>query len=151
MNDISIAIVVAEYNKDITGPLLDGAINELSSCGVSVNSDDVVWVPGAVELSVTAQEIAYVGNYDAIITFGAVIKGETDHYEYVSQHVTHGCQQASLATRVPIIFGVLTTPTREMALDRVGGKRGHHGREAAQAAIKMATVMREIRSKNTIS
>ncbi len=145
MTAIRIAIVVAEYNKDITGPLLEGAVAELAEQGIALAADDVVWVPGAVELSVAAQELAYLGRYTAVITFGAVIKGETDHYEYVSQHVTHGCQQASLATRVPIIFGVLTTPTRELALDRVGGKRGHHGREAAQAAIKMSTVMTRIR------
>mgnify|MGYP001353176185 CR=1 FL=1 len=87
------------------------------------------------------------GFYDAFITFSTVIKGETDHYEYVSQHVTHGCQQAGLASRVPVIFGVLTTATRELALDRVGGKRGHHGREAAQAAIKMSGIMESIKRR----
>jgi len=147
MNKTRIAIVVAEYNKDITGPLLEGAVAELADNGVAVSDNDIVWVPGAVELSVAAQEMAYLGKYTAVITFGAVIKGETDHYEYVSQHVTHGCQQASLATRVPIIFGVLTTPTRELALDRVGGKRGHHGREAALAALKMTAVMSSIKAK----
>ena len=143
MNEIRIAIVVAEYNKDITGPLLEGAVSELSDCGVSVNSDDVVWVPGAVELSVTAQEIAYVGNYDAVITFGAVIKGETDHYEYVSQHVTHGCQQASLATRVPIIFGVLTTDTMQQALERAGIKN-NLGWSYALQALEMGSLMKAV-------
>ena len=142
-----IAIVVAEYNRDITGALLEGALDELAQQGVAMTEQDVVWVPGAVELSVVAQELAFTGHYSAVITFGAVIKGETDHYEYVSQHVTHGCQQAGLASRVPVIFGVLTTATRELALDRVGGKRGHHGREAAQAAIKMSGIMESIKRR----
>ena len=148
MSGTKIGIVVAEYNLDITGKLLEGAQQELKEQGVTLNDEDVIWVPGAVELSVVAQELAYQGSYDAVITFGAVIKGETDHYEYVCQHATHGCQQASLATRVPVIFGVLTTPTRELALDRVGGKRGHHGREAAQAAIKMAEIMGSLKRRS---
>jgi 6,7-dimethyl-8-ribityllumazine synthase len=142
-----VAIVVAEYNLDITGPLLDGAQDELKTHGVLLSEQDVVWVPGAVELPVVAQELALLGCYDAVIIFGAVIKGETDHYEYVCQYATQGCQQASLTTRVPIIFGVLTTPTRELALARVGGDRGHHGREAAQAAIKMTKVMAQIKQR----
>ena len=84
----------------------------------------------------------------SIFVFCAFYKCLIHHYEYVCQHATHGCQQASLATRVPVIFGVLTTPTRELALDRVGGKRGHHGREAAQAGVKMAEIMGSLKRRS---
>ena len=144
MSKPKIAIVVAEFNRDITGPLLEGAKAELAEHYIELTDNDITWVPGAVELPVVARAYALTGRYDAVITFGAVIKGETDHYEYVCQSVTYGCQKVSLSTGVPIIFGVLTTPSRELALDRVGGKRGHHGRESAQAALKTAAVMARI-------
>jgi 6,7-dimethyl-8-ribityllumazine synthase len=144
MSKPKVAIVVAEFNRDITGPLLEGAKAELAEHHIELTDKDITWVPGAVELPVVAQTYALTKRYDAVIAFGAVIKGETDHYEYVCQSVTYGCQKVSLSTGVPIIFGVLTTPSRELALDRVGGKRGHHGRESVQAALKTSAAMSRI-------
>ena len=146
MSACRIAIVVARFNIDITEKLLEGARSCLLEHEIDWQDKDVVWVAGAVEVPLIAQQLALSGQYDAVITFGCVIKGETDHYEYVCQHVTYGCQRVSLTTNVPVIFGVLTTPTRELAMDRVGGKSGHYGIDSAKTAIEMVQLMRKLRS-----
>ncbi len=142
-----IAIVVAEFNEDITSSLLQGALTTLAQQQVPIKSSSIFHVPGAVELPIAAQRCAMSGQYDVVIVFGAVIKGETDHYDYVAQSVTHGCQQVAIKHNVPVIFGVLTTPTRIQALDRVGGSRGHHGADAALTALKTWHALQDIQAR----
>ena len=111
---------------------------------MTIEAQDVVCVPGAVELPIAAQKCILSKKYEAVIVFGAVIKGETDHYEYVSQSVTYGCQKVAIEQNTPVIFGVLTTQTRIQALDRVNGARGHHGRDAAETTLKTLNALKNI-------
>lgn len=136
-----VAIVVSEFNRDITSALLEGAVQTLRTYLPSDNVT-VIWVPGAVEIPLMVQRIAK--KFDAVIALGAVIYGETDHYHYVCQQVNQGCQRVMLDESLPVIFGVLTVQSRELALARVGGKKGHVGVEAAEAAIKMLDVLMTI-------
>ena len=136
-----IGIVSARFNHDITSKLVEGAQQRLIECGVQLESSDVVWVPGAVEVPLMVQQLAK-RSYDAIIAFAAVIKGETGHYDFVCQQVSDGCATVSLKYDLPVIFGVLTTFTHEQALARVGGSKGHHGVESADAALEMIDLVR---------
>jgi len=133
-----VAIVVSEFNRDITSALLEGAVQTLHTYLPSDNVT-VIWVPGAVEIPLMVQRIAK--QYDAVIALGAVIYGETDHYHYVCQQVNQGCQRVMLDESLPVIFGVLTVQSRELALSRVGGKKGHVGIESAEAVIKMLDLL----------
>jgi 6,7-dimethyl-8-ribityllumazine synthase len=136
------AVVVARFNRDITDVLLDGAETALRKHDAS----DVVvaWVPGAFELPLVAQRLASSGTVDAVICLGAVIRGETAHFEYVAGEAAGGITRAALDTGVPVIFGVLTVDTRQQALDRIGGKEGHKGEEAALTAIEMVSLLRNL-------
>ncbi|MBP9726541.1 MAG: 6,7-dimethyl-8-ribityllumazine synthase [Gammaproteobacteria bacterium] len=136
----NIAIVVSEFNHDITQALLDGALLTLRKY-LNEENIRVIWVPGAVEIAFAAQHLARQKKVDAIIALGAIIYGETDHYQYVCQHVTNGCQRVMLDESIPVIFGVLTVQSRELALARAGGKKGHVGVESAEAAIKMLNLL----------
>ncbi len=140
----NIAIVVSRFNHEITQKLLEGAIERLKELGFSEDRITVAWVPGAVEIPVTAQRFARVGKYEAIICLGAVIFGETRHFDYVCQQVSQGCQTVALNNDIPVIFGVLTTENMQQAQDRVGGRKGHMGREAANAAYEMVSVLDQI-------
>lgn len=140
------AIVVSEFNTDITSKLLSGALEQLQSKGVNSGCIDVIRVPGAVEIPLTAKLLAKTERYAAIICLGAVIRGDTDHYDYVCQQVSYGCQKVMLKYEVPVIFGVLTTNNEQQALDRVGGKEGHKGKDAADAAIAMVDVVNKVRT-----
>lgn len=142
--DLAIGIVVSRWNNLVTDRLLQGALEALASQGVSDEKIDVVWVPGSWELPVVAQKLAQSGRYQALIALGALIRGETAHFEYIANQVSAGLTQVSLATGLPIAFGVLTTNDLEQALDRVGGKSGHKGAEAASAAIEMANLVRNL-------
>jgi len=133
----SIGIVVAEFNRQITDALLAGALSRLQLRGVARDNTQVVWVPGAIELPLMAQQMAKTRRYQAIICLGAVIRGDTDHYDYVCQSVAYGCQRVALDQSLPVIFGVLTTDTEEQAFARIGGSHGHKGEEAAEAALVM--------------
>ena len=135
-----IAIVCSRFNEPVTSKLLDGALAELKK---TMNEDDilVVKVPGAVEIPLVAKKIAQQKKYGAIIALGAVIRGETTHYDYVCGQVSQGCQKVMLDYDIPIIFGVLTTENSEQALDRVGGNHGDKGIESAQAALEMITII----------
>ena len=144
-----IGIVSARFNNDITEKLVEGAHNRLQQLGVSLDENDIVWVPGAVEVPIMVQQLARQ-HYDAVIAFAAVIKGETGHYDFVCQQVSDGCQQVSLQYNMPVIFGVLTTFTREQALDRVGGKKGHHGIESADAAIEMTRLVKKYKAESQL-
>jgi 6,7-dimethyl-8-ribityllumazine synthase len=124
--------------------LLAGAQAALRRHGVAADAVHVVRVPGSFELPLTAQALASSGRYAAVICLGAVIQGDTDHYDYVCSAATSGISQAALKTGVPIIFGVLTCNTMEQALDRAGGKAGNKGAEAAVAALEMASLLGKI-------
>jgi 6,7-dimethyl-8-ribityllumazine synthase len=136
-------IVVSRFNDLITGKLLDGALDTLTRHGASESDIDVARVPGSWEIPLTAQRMAESGDYDAVIALGAVIRGETPHFEYVSNEATKGVAKATLDTDVPIAFGILTTDTTEQAIDRAGVKQGNKGSEAAESAIEMADLLGE--------
>jgi 6,7-dimethyl-8-ribityllumazine synthase len=143
-SNFKIAIVVSRFNEEITHALCEGALTRLEELGFKPEQVTVVWVPGAVEIPVTAQRLAQTGHYAAIICLGAVIQGETFHREYVCNLVTQGCMQVMLAHNLPVIFGVLTTETLEQAQARAGGSHSHAGRDAADAAYEMVSVLRQI-------
>ena len=137
-------IILSRFNDFIGSKLLSGAIDELKRHGVSDDNIDVVRVPGAFEIPLTAQKFAKTGKYDAIITLGAVIKGATAHFDYVSAEVSKGIAQVSLETGIPVIFGVLTTDNIEQAIERAGTKAGNKGSDAAKSAIEMANLYKLI-------
>jgi len=141
--DLRIAIVVARFNEDVTRRLLKGAQEALQRHGVAESEVDVFWVPGSLELPVTALALAEKGGHDAIVALGAVIRGETFHFEVVAMQSAQGLMQVQLDTGVPIALGVLTTEDRDQALARSGPK-SNKGGEAAEAAIEMANLLREI-------
>ncbi len=135
-------IIISRFNDFIGSKLLSGSIDELKRHGVSEENIDIVKVPGAFEIPVAAQKFAKSGKYDALITLGAVIKGSTPHFDYVSAEVSKGVAQVSLHTGIPVIFGVLTTDNLEQAIERAGTKAGNKGSDAAKAAIEMANLMK---------
>ena len=137
-------IILSRFNDFIGAKLLSGAIDELKRHGVSDDNIEVVKVPGAFEIPITAQKFAQTGRYNAIIALGAVIKGATQHFEYVSAEVSKGISQVSLQTGVPVIFGVLTTDNLEQAIERAGTKAGNKGSDAAKSAIEMANLFKGI-------
>ncbi len=139
-----IAIVVARFNDFVTSKLLDGATQALIKNGVDEKDIDVAWVPGSFELPFVASRLAASKKRDAIICLGALIRGDTPHFDYISEAASLGIEQASRETGIPIIFGVLTCENMEQAMDRVGGKVGHKGEEAACAAIEMAHLNKQI-------
>jgi 6,7-dimethyl-8-ribityllumazine synthase len=139
--DLSIAVIVSRYNEDVSKRLLRGALSALQEHGVG--EPDVYWVPGALELPVTALALAEKGGHDAIVCLGCVIRGETFHFEIVAGQSAAGLMQVQLDTGVPITFGVLTTEDRDQAQARSGPKN-NKGAEAAEAAIEMANLLRAI-------
>lgn len=139
----NIAIITSRFNQPITEALCAGAIERLQELGIPSDAIQAVWVPGAVEIPLIAQQFARRADIGAVICLGAVIRGETTHYDYVCQQVSYGCQKVALTYDKPIIFGVLTTENDEQAWDRVGGNHGHKGRDAADAALEMIEVMRK--------
>lgn len=139
------AIVVSRFNELICGKLVEGAKDVLIRHGVKQNEFDVYWVPGAWELPLTAQELCLTGRYDAIIALGAVIRGDTPHFEYVAAEMSKGLAATGLEHRVPVAFGVLTTENLEQALLRAGSKAGNKGAEAALAALEMVSLLKQIR------
>ena len=143
---LKVAIAAARFNEFITGRLLDGAREGLERHGVSPDDVVVAHVPGSFELPLVARRLAGDGRYDAVIAIGAVIKGETDHYDYVAGEVAKGISSASVDTGVPVIFAVLTTHNIEQAINRSGGKHGNSGYSAAISAIEMANLLRNIDS-----
>lgn len=141
----SYAIAVSDWNAEITHALLEGAIEGLTKNGVLKENINIVHVPGSFELTYAAKMFVYehinTGRYDAVITLGCVIQGETPHFDYVCQGVTQGITTLNeIENACPVIFGVLTTDTMEQALDRAGGKHGNKGVEAAITAIKMVNI-----------
>ena len=144
---LKIGIVIARFNEFITMELLEGALETLTNSGVKESDITVTWVPGAFELPVVAKNLADNTDVNSVICLGAVIKGETDHYDMVAGNAASGLLTTSLSTSKPIIFGVLTTDTLEQAINRSGGKSGNAGRHAAEAAIETSTVINQINNK----
>lgn len=138
------AIVASRFNEVVVAKLVEGALDCLRSHGVAEDDLDVAWVPGAFELPLAARRLAASGNYDAVICLGAVVRGETSHYEFVAGRAAEGIARAADDTGVPVIFGVLTTDTLEQALDRAGGKHGNKGWDAATAAMEMASLLEQL-------
>lgn len=141
MNKTPIALVVSRFNENITKALLKGALERFKELKADLPVPPVYHVPGAVELPLIAQQLAKTKQYSAIICLGAVIRGETTHYDYVCEQVSYGCQRVSLDHNIPVIFGVLTTENEEQALARVGGAHGHKGKDAVDAALEMIALM----------
>ena len=142
---LSIAIVVSRFNELVTRALLSGAQDGLASHGVEPEDVDVAWVPGSFEIPLTARKLAESGRYQAIVCVGAVIRGETPHFDQVANQASSGIARVALDTGVPVIFGIITADTLEQALERAGGKMGNKGYDAAVAAIEMANLMRGLR------
>jgi 6,7-dimethyl-8-ribityllumazine synthase len=141
---LKFALVVSRFNSFITERLLDGALDCLRRNGVADADLTVVRVPGAWEIPLTAKKLVGQNAYDAVICLGAVIRGATPHFDYVAAEVSKGVAQVTLDSGVPVLFGVLTTDTLEQAVERAGSKAGNKGFEAAQAAMEMANLMREL-------
>lgn len=139
-----LAIVVSRFNETVTQALLEGALSRARALGFSEDDLTVVHVPGAVEIPVVAQRLAHSREHKAIIALGAVIRGDTSHYDYVCDIVSQGCLDVSLQHQIPVIFGILTTENEEQAMDRCGGNHGNKGEYAVDAAVEMAKVMSEL-------
>ena len=138
------AIVISRFNEFITSKLLGGAIDCLQRHDASDEQITVVWVPGAIEITLAAKKLAASGKYDAVICLGAVIRGQTSHYDYVCQQISRGVGQVNYDTSVPAIFGVLTCDTIEQAVERAGTKQGNAGVDAALSAIEMTNILSQI-------
>lgn len=144
-SEVKIGIVASRFNEIITSKLIDGVVDGLSRHGVNLDTVDLAWVPGAFEVPVTAKKMAESGKYDAVICLGAVIRGETDHYEHVATEVTKGIAQVSLSAGIPVLYGILTTDTVEQALNRAGLKSGNKGFECALDALELASLFKKIK------
>ena len=143
---LKVAVVAARFNEIITRQLLTGAIDTLTRYGVGDQDISVAWVAGAFELPLVAKTMAQTGNYDAVICLGAVIRGETGHYDMVANQAAGGIASVSLETGVPTIFGVLTTEDIEQAFNRSGGKAGNVGNNAAVTAVETARLIQTIKA-----
>lgn len=141
------AIAASAFNEIVVSKLVDGAVACLRSHGVADEDLLVVWVPGAFELPLAAKRLASDGLYDAVVCLGAVIRGETAHFDLVAGEATRGIREVTLETEVPVVFGVLATESMEQALDRAGGKHGNKGWDAAMTAMQMASVLDELPRK----
>ncbi|MCD6170520.1 MAG: 6,7-dimethyl-8-ribityllumazine synthase [Candidatus Latescibacteria bacterium] len=142
--DRSFGIVVSRFNEFVSAKLLDGALDCLRRHGCDEGRIDIVWVPGAFEIPLTAKRLAQSEKYDAVICLGAVIRGATPHFEYIASEVSKGVAKVSLETGMPIAFGILTTDTIEQAIERAGTKAGNKGWDAALGAIEMAELFSKI-------
>ena len=135
------ALIAARFNGSVVEPLVQGALDALIRNGASEGNIEIVRVPGAFEIPLIARKLALSGRYAALIALGAVVRGETPHFDYVAGECASGLARIQLESGVPIAFGVLTTDTMEQALDRAGGKAGNKGTDAALAALEMANIL----------
>jgi 6,7-dimethyl-8-ribityllumazine synthase len=143
--ELKFAIVIARFNGFITEKLLEGARDALRRSGADLSQVEVVRVPGAWELPAAAKPLASSGRFDAVIALGAVIRGDTPHFDYVAGNAASGLASVQAETGVPVVFGVITTNTVEQAIDRAGAKSGNKGFDAAMTAIEMANLLRQIK------
>lgn len=139
-----IAMIVSSFNQPVTDELKRGALGYLKEHGINEDDITVIDVPGAVEIPLIAKRLAMQKNVEVIIALGAVIRGETTHYDYVCDQVSAGCQRVMLDYNIPVIFGVLTTENDQQAEDRLGGKHGHKGIEAAECALSMHAILSQL-------
>lgn len=146
-NGLAIAVVASRFNELLAERLLEGALDTLERRGVSSADITVVRVPGAFEIPTAVGHLARSGQWDAVVCVGAVVRGETPHFEWVAGEAARGIAKLGMETGVPILFGLVTVDTVEQALDRVGGKHGNRGADAAAAAIEMAHVTRALGRK----
>jgi 6,7-dimethyl-8-ribityllumazine synthase len=137
-------VVASRFNELVVERLVEGALAAFARHGVAEEDVDVAWAPGAFELPIVARRLARGGEVDAVICLGAVIRGETPHFDYVAEAAERGIMQAMLETDVPILFGVLTTETMDQAMDRAGGAHGNKGWDAAVAALEMASLLDDL-------
>ncbi len=144
VTDVRIAVVSAEWNGHITGPLADGAVSTLKERGLKDDQIEVFSVPGTVELTYAASQLIEASRFDAVIIIGCVIKGDTPHFDYVCQSVTQGMTALNADCDTPVIFGVLTVLDEQQAFDRAGGRLGNKGSEAADTALKMVEFRRKV-------
>lgn len=142
---LRVAVVVSRFNQVVTSRLLEGALAGLQAVGVAEEDITVAWVPGSFEIPLTARALAATGRFDALVCLGAVVRGETPHFDYVAGETARGIAQVSRETGVPCIFGVLTTSDTQQALERAGGKMGNRGYDAALAAVQMANLLRAVK------
>ncbi|MDD7183560.1 6,7-dimethyl-8-ribityllumazine synthase [Peptostreptococcus porci] len=142
---VKIGIVAGRFNEFITSKLISGALDGLKRHNVDEDSIEIAWVPGAFEIPLVASEMARSKKYDAIICLGAVIRGNTSHYDYVCNEVSKGIAHVSLDTGIPVMFGVVTTENIEQAIERAGTKSGNKGYDVAVGAIEMINLVREIK------
>jgi len=138
------ALVAARFNHFVVEHLVNGSLDGLKRHGIGDDQIDLVWVPGSFEIPPVAQRLASSRKYAAVICLGAIIRGDTDHYDYVAGEAAKGVAQAALATGVPVIFGILTCDTLEQAINRAGAKAGNKGFEAAMSAIEMVNLLRQL-------
>ena len=141
---MKVGIVAARFNEFITSKLVGGAMDGLTRHNVNEEDIQVAWVPGAFEIPLIASKMARSGKYDAVICVGAVIRGNTSHYDYVCNEVSKGIASVSLETGVPVLFGVLTTENIEQAIERAGTKAGNKGYDCALSAIEMVNLIKEL-------
>lgn len=141
---IRFAIVISRFNSFISDRLLSGALDGLERHGAAPDDITTVWVPGSFEIVLAAKKLALSRKYDAVICLGALLQGETPHFEYISSTVTRGIGNVSLESGVPVIYGVLTCNTLEEAIDRAGLKSGNRGFDAALSAIEMVQVLKQL-------
>ncbi len=142
------AIVVAEWNRNITQKLLDGAAATLTEHGIADEQIDVVWVPGSWEIPLVAQQLAATGKYVAVLCLGAVIRGETTHDEHINRGVSLAVMEIGLEFELPVLFGVLTCNTLEQAIHRAGGNVGNKGSECAEAALQMVRLLEALNDES---
>ena len=143
-HDMKIAVVVADFNDTVTRQLKDGAVNALIKFGLSSDQINVYHVPGAFEIPFTVKRLLASGKFDGIMTLGAVIKGDTDHYDLICQNVTSAIMQLNLQGEVPVTFGLLTTDNIEQAMQRAGLKMGNEGASTAQSLLEMVSLNRQL-------
>ena len=141
---IKVGIVAARFNEFITSKLLSGALDCLKRENVAESDIEVAWVPGAFEIPLIASRMAASGRYDAVICLGAVIRGNTSHYDYVCNEVSKGVAQVGLSSGIPVLFGIVTTENIEQAIERAGTKAGNKGFECGVGAIEMVNVLRQL-------
>jgi 6,7-dimethyl-8-ribityllumazine synthase len=146
-----VAILVSSYNELITRKLLDGALTCCSEAGISRDQVDVIWLPGAFELAAGAAAVAETGRYTCLVALGAVIRGETPHFDYVAGEAARGLNEVAVRYALPVGFGVLTVETLEQARDRAGGTGGNKGHEAAAAALRTADAIAQLRANHAES
>ena len=140
------AIVVAQWNREVTDKLLDGAVEALREVGVVGDRIDVAWVPGSWEIPLAAKRMAESGRYAAVICLGAVVRGETTHDQHINRGVSLALVEIALAADLPVLFGVLTCESMEQAIDRAGGAHGNKGRDCAEAAVHMVGLLKNLPS-----